>query len=534
MKKSVLLSTVVLATLMAGCSTFDLKGRSASEHVADRRNEAVRDFVDNAAQPSVRELDTPFLDLKPVPAKKVRGPLSLRAVQAEFGPLMAETARANGFTVMFAESVDVRKRVTVELDGAEVVEGLRTMAFLAGYIAVVDQYDRSITVAEQATYTYKLPPHVLQQLQASYKVGGNPINNSTPSGSGSSGSSGSDMSAQFVVSGEAGVNAASLRVLISNMAGRNAEVMVSDMGLISVRANAQAQRRIHNFLKAFAMDAMSQVEIEASIVEVSLNDQFELGIDWSRVMDPKSISGSVGSLVTGAVGSAVQTATNGAASGTWGVDADGNSVFTPNPNANVPMAPGMTAAFTSKNIGAVIHALRQVTDAKVVSNPRILAVNNSPATFFDGTQMPYLGEVTATGGSLDSAAQLSGSASYAVDGVSFSVQPSIIDDNRVQITLVPVLSSVLGFEKFELGKDGGQITAPRQANKQSFMKVVAETGKTLILGGIRYSVDTKTESPAPLLVGGKKRTKSAKEIVILMRATVLPAQNYDPLIGEAL
>src|SRR5690606_26212187 len=140
MKKSVLLSTVVLATLMAGCSTFDLKGRSASEHVADRRNEAVRDFVDNAAQPSVRELDTPFLDLKPVPAKKVRGPLSLRAVQAEFGPLMAETARANGFTVMFAESVDVRKRVTVELDGAEVVEGLRTMAFLAGYIAVVDQY----------------------------------------------------------------------------------------------------------------------------------------------------------------------------------------------------------------------------------------------------------------------------------------------------------------------------------------------------------------------------------------------------------
>src|SRR5690606_26606998 len=98
--------------------------------------------------------------------------------------------------------------------------------------------------------TYKLPPHVLEQLQASYKVGGNPVNNDT--GGGSGGSSGSnDMSAEFIVSGQSVVNAASLRVLITSLAGRNAEVMVSDMGLISVRANAQAQQRVHNFLRTF-------------------------------------------------------------------------------------------------------------------------------------------------------------------------------------------------------------------------------------------------------------------------------------------
>lgn len=520
MNKSVVLSAVVLAALIAGCTTYDLRGHTASEHVASRRDEAVRDFVTTPASPSVREFETPYLDLKPVPAKRAQGPLSIKAANSEFGPLLTETARAHGYSVMFADNVDVHKRITVSLDDAQVPEGLRTIAFLAGYIAIVKPRERTVTVTDVATFTYKLPAHVLQQLQASYKVGGNPVNNAA-GGGGQNGvsSRGSDMAAEFVVSGQSGVNAASLRVLITNMAGRNAEVMVSDMGLISVRANAQAQRRIHDFLKSYVVDAMSQVEIEASIVEVSLTDQFELGIDWSRVMT-KSIAGTSGSLITGAASSLVETATNTAIASA-----------TPEGFAS---APSLTAAFTSANIGAVINALRQVTDAKVVSNPRILAVNNTPATFFDGRQLPYLGELTATGGTSDVAAQLSGSASYAVDGISFSVEPSIIDENRVQLTIVPVLSSVIGFEKFELGSEGGMITAPQQANKQSFMKVVAESGKTLILGGIRYSVDQKSDTPAPILLGGKTRTKSAKEIVILMRATVLPAADYDPLIGQSI
>lgn len=504
MKKTSILLIAAAVALVTGCATVDLQGRTPSEHVALRRDEAVRDFVNHPAEPSVRELNTPYLDLRPVPVKRAKGPLSLRAANTEFGPLLTEVARANGYTVLFADSVDTRKRITVELNGADVVEGMKSIAFLAGYIAIVRPEDQTVIVSDTATFTYKLPPHVLEQLQASYKVGGNPVNNDT--GGGSGGSSGSnDMSAEFIVSGQSVVNAASLRVLITSLAGRNAEVMVSDMGLISVRANAQAQQRVHNFLRTFVRDAMSQVEIEASIVEVSLTDQFELGIDWGRVLGKSTILGSVGQL----------------------------AVDIASPVSD--MTPSLSAAFTTdSNISAVVNALRQVTDAKVVSNPRILAVNNSPATFFDGTQLPYLGTVTATGGSLETAPQVSGSASYAVDGISFSVQPSIIDENRVQITLVPVLSSVLEFKQFSLGDGGGMIIAPQQTNKQSFMKVIAESGKTLILGGIRYSVDQKSETPMLSFLGSRSRTKSAKEIVILMRATVLPAQEYDPLIGESI
>jgi MSHA biogenesis protein MshL len=256
-------------------------------------------------------------------------------------------------------------------------------------------------------------------------------------------------------------------------------------------------------LKTFVHDAMSQVDIEASIVDVALNDQFSLGVDWSKILSAKGLLGAGGAVAL--------------AGGTGGV-----------------AAPALTATFTNSSVSAVVTALRQLTDAKVISNPHIIAINNTPATFFDGTELPYLGSVVATPSStgINTTTQLSGSASFATNGVAFSVQPSIVDDKHVQITLVPVLSTVLSFQTFQLGS-GGTLTAPQQATKQSFMKVMAESGKTLILGGIRYSTDSKTDSPAPLILGNLARSRSAQEIVILMRATVLPAADYDPLVGES-
>jgi MSHA biogenesis protein MshL len=533
------LTLIAISAVLVGCTTFDLHGRSADEHVKRGRDQAVGDFATRSGTSNVREIDAPYFNLRPVPMAKPKGPLTLHAVSTPLGPLVSETARANGYSVVFADSVDVERRITVDLDGAEVLEGLRTLAYLAGYIAVANPDSRTVTVSDVATCIYKLPVNLFQQLQAAYKVGGDPVSNSggssssggagssSGSSSGSSGASGAGgssgggsggMSASFVVSGQASANAASVRALLTDLAGKNADVMVSDLGIINVRANAQAQQRVHSFLRSFARDAMSQVEIEASVVEVSLEDQFQFGIDWSRIIDPKTIGASTGILSLGAVSNQVQQATSSILSG-------------------VAAAPSLTATFTTKSIGAVISALRQVTDTKVVSNPHILAVNNTPATFFDGTSLPYLGSITATptaSGTTTSTTQLSGSASYAIDGVSFSVQPSIIDANRVQITLVPVLSSVLSLETLNLGNGQGTLTAPRSANKQSYMRVMAESGKTLILGGIRYSTDQKSQTPAPFILGSNTRTKSAKEIVILMRATVLMAQDFDPLIGESL
>jgi MSHA biogenesis protein MshL len=519
LKNSVLL--LLAGATLSGCSFLDMNRKSMNTSVDVSRDAAIDKFARQKPTPVVNEIDAPYVEFKAVPNRKAPGPLNVKAAAAAFGPLMSELAKGNGYSVVFSDAVDTNRKVSVELNGSEVVDGLRTLAFMAGYVAVIDADTRTITVTDIATFTYKIPVNLLQALTATYSVGGDPVtqgggssgsSGSSASGNSSSGSSGtsgsggggsSGLRASFVVSGSTSTGEKSVRALLADIAGKNAAITVSDLGVITVRANAQSQQRVHRFLRSFVHDAMSQVDIEASVVDVKLDDEFSLGVDWSKVLSAKGLLGKAGQVALGG--------------GTGGV-----------------VNPALTATFTNSSVSAVVTALRQLTDAKVISNPHILAINNTPATFFDGTELPYLGSVVATPSStgINTTTQLSGSASYAINGVSFSVQPSIIDDKHVQITLVPVLSSVLSFQTFQLGS-GGTLTAPQQATKQSFMKVMAESGKTLILGGIRYSTDSKTDSPAPILLGNLARSKSAQEIVILMRATVLPAADFDPLVGES-
>ncbi|MBC8738467.1 hypothetical protein F6X40_16960 [Paraburkholderia sp. UCT31] len=313
------------------------------------------------------------------------------------------------------------------------------------------------------------------------------------------------MTANFIIDGKEGSNFASIKKVIEDVAGKNAEVNVSDIGIITVRSNAQALRRVDRFLRDFSRDAMTQVDIQASIVEVSLEDDLQFGINWQRVLGATNILGSAGSLTAGF----------------------GNSAIT---------NPSLTAQFTGAKINAVIQALRNITDTKVISEPRILAVNDTPSTFFDGTSMPYLGSVNSTTTGVSGTTQTSGNTSFAVDGISFSVQPHVLDDTHVQLTLMPVISTIQSFTTFNLGNNGGTLTAPVQQSKQTFMKVMAETGKTVILGGIRYSQTVKKDAPGPVpvLTDGRNNTTQEKEVVILLRTNIIPAPAYDPLISESI
>lgn len=62
------------------------------------------------------------------------------------------------------------------------------------------------------------------------------------------------------------------------------------------------------------------------------------------------------------------------------------------------------------------------------------------------------------------------------------------------------------------------------------MRVLAESGKTLILGGIRYNKESK-DTTVP---SGVSRSSNAKEVVILLRANVIEAPAFDPVVSESL
>ena len=401
---------------------------------------------------------------------------------------------------------------------------LQLAVMLSGVLAAA----RTVTIAESASYTFRIPLHVMQRLQASFTVGGNPIAGQTtaispmstpggagitagvPGAAGAPGATTSELQANFTVSGRYQTDAQGLSAFLQQLAGRNAEVQVMpDLGLISVRSNAAALARVGNFLNRFSANAMRRVEIEASIVEVTLSDDFQYGIQWQKVLSGHT-SGSIKlgdtSLVTG--------------------------------------SPAVDVNLTRSGITAILQALQSYTTVRVISQPKVMAMNNTPAVIFDGQQLPYLGSIATTTipGAGGASTTTAGSASYAVDGVTLSIQPDILSDTEVQLTLVPVLSRVQQFQTFDLG-GGSKITAPVQRSNQSLMQVVAETGRTLIIGGIRSTVGNAQKNGIPGVVdlkgagdllSGRAVDNQARELVILLRAHVIPGGAYDALFAEAI
>lgn len=511
------LSFVALASLAAvtlsGCAS--VAGLESQNR--ERAGAAIKAFEQSAApKAAVREISESQGNFTRRATPRVKGDVNLRAAAAPFAPLISELGRQAGYSVVFADNVDASRKVTVSFNNAVTEDAIRTTAFLAGYAAVIDKNNRTVMVSDTATYTFRLPSSVFSQLEAQYSVGGNPANaagNGGSSGSGGSGSSsgGTSLRAEFTVAGREGSNPQGVTRFLQDLAGRSSEVFVADSGHVTVKGNAQALRRVNDFMKSFAKEAMTQVEIEASVVEVGLTREFSMGIQWSRVLE--RASGTVsGAYVGGAgIGNLVgNAATGGAALISGGTAATGLSTF----------RVGMSSA-------TILDALAQFTDVSVVSQPKLLSLNNNPATFFDGTQLPYLGSVQQTASSsVGGAPTVTGTVAFAIDGVSFSAVPSVVNNETVQITLIPVLSTVSGFDEFL----GGDLKAPRQGNKQTYMRVLAESGKTLILGGIRYNRENK-DTTLPTSIS---RGASSKEVVILLRANVIEAPAFDPVVSESL
>jgi hypothetical protein len=522
MQKTIIATT--LLSMLAGCATPHLTYDGMVNTTHERATKEVQTVVAKPQRAAaVREIDEPYLDFKRVAVEQARGNITLKTSSGAFGPVLSEVAKQAGYSVVFADNVDVSKKVTVQFNRAFADDVLRNTAFLAGYVAVIDRERRMVTVADTATYTFKLPAGLFSDVSASYNVGGNSASSSggASAGGGSGGGGGASLQAKFSISGTEGASGKGTQKLIADIAGGNTQVTLTEMGFLSVRGNAQALRRVHEFLKKVSNDAMTQVDIEASIVEVSLTKEFRMGIQWGKVIQTANGIRGVGGAADTTIAGVGQTLLNGGP--TAGVDAV-------NALIGGAASPGIGAFRLGVSSASLIQALSQYSDVKVVSQPRLSPMNNTPATFFDGTQVPYLGSVSQTAASTTGGAPtVSGTASYAIDGLSFSVVPSVVDKDRVQITIIPVLSTVGQFEKFQLGA-GSALTVPHQANKQSYMRVLAESGKTLVIGGIRSGLDSSDTT-----VGATTGNRSvSKEVVILLRANVVPAPVYDPIIAESI
>ncbi len=294
-----------------------------------------------------------------------------------------------------------------------------------------------------------------------------------------------------------------------------------ETGVISVRATNKQHEKVQEFIDKVMSSAKRQVLIEATIVEVQLNDGYQAGIDWSRLGNPNSTSGFTFS----------QRLNNGN--------------FTPGDLQTRGTGLGLVAGYFNPtsalgNIAASINLLKQFGDTKVLSSPKLMVLNNQTAVLKVVDNLVYFTiqaqqSQAVNGGTLSTVTTTPNTVPV---GIVMSVTPQINDTGNVNINVRPTISSLIRYvpdPNPNLVAINNQGIPEIQVREMESLLQIA-SGNTAILGGLMQDVIVKNTDKVPGLsdipgVGiaftGKNDSNKKTELVIFLRPTVISSASLE-------
>jgi MSHA biogenesis protein MshL len=316
---------------------------------------------------------------------------------------------------------------------------------------------------------------------------------------------------------------ASLHELIPNDRDHNV-VVNAEAGVIAVRAMPKELSEVAKFLKKIQSTASRQVILEAKIIEVDLNNDYQAGINWSSVLtnggqsffggtsSPSSFTGNLltpsGPTVTVAPGNAVK----GLVSNTLGG--------------------AFTFALNARDFNAYVNLLQVQGNTRVLSSPRVSTLNNQKAVIKSGSDQFFVtnvlsNTVTSTASATNNSVELTPFFS----GVALDVTPQVDDDGTVILHIHPTVSSVTS-QNLSVTVQGSTDNLPLALSqiRESDSIVRARSGQVIVIGGLMTTQKQNTDYQVPLLgsipgIGNlfksKQTTSTKTELVILMKAIVV-------------
>ncbi|MBI3618137.1 MAG: type IV pilus secretin PilQ [Candidatus Omnitrophica bacterium] len=216
-----------------------------------------------------------------------------------------------------------------------------------------------------------------------------------------------------------------------------------------------------------------QVLIEAKIVETSFDNKENLGIDWvSKVT------------LSGAERPTTYPFTNVSGS-KYTPDAFPGAETTKG-SANAEFTYG-TLNFTQ--LQAIFEMLKQKTDTNILSNPRIVTMDNQTAKINVGTQYPI---PQYTYNEQQAQLQVSGW-EYKDIGIIFDVTPHVNNAGFVTLDVQPEITAIIGTVVVE------NTSLPQLSVESTKTRVMIKSGETLVIAGLVKDQLTDTKKRVPLL-----------------------------------
>jgi len=306
-------------------------------------------------------------------------------------------------------------------------------------------------------------------------------------------------------------------------------------GVIVIRAMPDALRNVDEYLRATQISVDRQVILEAKILEVELNSNFQSGINWSAFGRLKGSNHLVsGGLVQPGTAMAPLNA-NGA-----GVTLNnGSIVATPGAAlgaAGDAMGSLFGLAFQTSNFAALISFLEGQGTVHVLSSPRIATLNNQKALLKIGTDEFFVtGVSTTTNNNANGTGVTTPSVTLQpfFSGVVLDVTPQIDDQGNIILHVHPSVSQVSTVNKaVNLGVALGSLSLPLASSSTSEMDSIVrgQNGQVVAIGGLMRQATTSDRSGVPGIgglpvVGALFRSTGEvvqkRELVVLIKPTVI-------------
>ncbi|AXN31674.1 pilus (MSHA type) biogenesis protein MshL [Vibrio coralliilyticus] len=526
MRKLVVAMTVAS---LVGCSM----GHREPVEVKDALNEAINQSGSRSLDelpPSVEadlmpELDSGLAALETV--KRFR----IQANDVEAKAFFASLVRGTEFSV--ALHPEVSGNITVNLMDVTLDEVLSVVRDLYGY--QIEKTGKVIQVYPAGLRTVTIPVDYLQFKRSGRSL--TSITTGTITNSSSSSSSSSSSDSDTSSTGSSNTSSAKggteiettsesdfwpqLEQAVSQLIGSGqgqSVVITPQAGVITVRAFPDEIREVRSFIGVSQQRLHRQVILEAKILEVTLSDGYQQGIDWSKAFTSNGTNYTIGQGTP---------TTTGTPATLPGLDTIGT------------LLGGQTnLVISSGSFDAVISFMATQGDLNVLSSPRVTASNNQKAVIKVGTDSYF---VTDFSTNVDTSSTTSTTSTDIeltpfFSGISLDVTPQIDNDGSVLLHVHPAVIDVTEETKeITNGSDTVSLPLATSSIRESDSVIRAQDGDVVVIGGLMKSNTLDRTSKVPFLgdvpaLGHLFRNTTQytekTELVILLKPTVVGVNTW--------
>jgi MSHA biogenesis protein MshL len=294
-------------------------------------------------------------------------------------------------------------------------------------------------------------------------------------------------------------------------------IVNAESGIVSIRATSRQHEKVQEFLEQVGGSSRRQVLIEATIVEVALNDNYQSGVDWSAL----------------------------------GINGLGYSFRQSFTGTNLSAAPFFSVQYNNPNaaIGGSISSTVKLLDSfgktRVLSSPKLMVLNNQTAMLKVVDNRVYFTiKADTTTNQTTSVTTFTTTQNVVPVGFIMNVTPQISDADMVTINVRPTVTRIIDTvldpnPSLAAAKVESRIPVTQTREMESVLKV--GSGQTAILGGLMLDSFEGSRDGLPIasripvlgdLVSYRNDTARKTELVIFIRPVVIRNASLDGDLAE--